>query len=184
MTGFRVAHGGAQAFYAVTPDITCLGKVIGGGLPVGAYGGSAEIMRHVAPLGSMYQAGTLSGNPLAMAAGIATLEELRDPHTYDLITETASAVSIGLRAIARKMDVPVQASAVGGMWGFFFAPEVVIDYTSAKRADTQLYARFFHKMLDQGVYLAPSQFEAAFVSTQHSDSDVEATLKAASVALR
>jgi glutamate-1-semialdehyde 2,1-aminomutase len=184
MTGFRVAHGGAQTLYGITPDITCLGKVIGGGLPVGAYGGSAEIMRHVAPLGSMYQAGTLSGNPLAMAAGIATLEELRDPHVYDQLTGTASALSSGLRDIAGQMAVPVQSSAIGSMWGFFFSPEAVTDYTSAKRADTQLYARFFHKMLEHGVYLAPSQFEAAFVSTQHSGSDIEATLEATSTALR
>ena len=179
MTGFRVAYGGAQALYSVTPHLTCLGKVIGGGLPVAAYGGAEEIMQNVAPAGMMYQAGTLSGNPLAMAAGIATLRELHTPGTYERISRTAEALASGFRVAAEESGVPLQATSVGSMWGFFFSNEAVSDYASAKRADTSSYARFFHYMLEQGVYLAPSQFEAAFVSTQHGEVEVESTLQAA-----
>ena len=183
MTGFRVAPGGAQALFGVTPDLTCLGKVIGGGLPVGAYGGPAEIMRHVAPAGTMYQAGTLSGNPLAMAAGIATLSRLRQPGTYEHLTSSAKTLSVGIGSAAQQAGVPLQSTSVGSMWGFFFSGEPVTDYASAKKADTTLYARFFHEMLARGVYLAPSQFEAAFVSTQHGEAEIDFTLKAARDAL-
>lgn len=179
MTGFRVAHGGAQALYGITPDLTCVGKVIGSGLPVAAYGGRAEIMRHVAPAGSMYQAGTLSGNPLAMSAGIATLRELQTPGIYERLAETASSLAKGFQGAARAAGVPLQATSVGSMWGFFFTEQPVTDYASAKRADTKLYARFFHAMLERGVYIAPSQFEAAFVSTQHGTQEVERTVQAA-----
>jgi glutamate-1-semialdehyde 2,1-aminomutase len=183
MTGFRVAYGGAQALYGVTPDLTCLGKVIGGGLPVAAYGGPAEIMRNVAPAGTMYQAGTLSGNPLAMAAGIATLRLLQVPGTYEQLGAAASALAEGFRAAAEHAGVALTATAVGSMWGFFFAEGPVTDYATAKRAGTAAYARFFHSMLAQGVYLAPSQFESAFVSTQHSEELLQATVNAARAAL-
>ncbi|MDQ3705841.1 MAG: glutamate-1-semialdehyde 2,1-aminomutase [Chloroflexota bacterium] len=179
MTGFRVAHGGAQALYGITPDLTCLGKVIGGGLPVAAYGGRAEIMQQVAPAGAMYQAGTLSGNPLAMSAGIATLRELQTPGMYERLSEAARDLAIGFESAAAEAGVQVGAASVGSMWGFFFTGQPVTDYASAKRADTKLYARFFHAMLERGVYLAPSQFEAAFVSTQHGTQEVERTLQAA-----
>ncbi len=179
MTGFRVAHGGAQALYGTTPDLTCLGKVIGGGLPVAAYGGRAEIMQQVAPAGAMYQAGTLSGNPLAMSAGSATLRELETPGMYERLSEAARDLAIGFESAAEGAGVQVRAASVGSMWGFFFTDQSVTDYASAKRADTNLYARFFHAMLERGVYLAPSQFEAAFVSTQHGTHEVERTLQAA-----
>lgn len=179
MTGFRVAHGGGQEMYGVTPDLTCLGKVIGGGLPAAAYGGAAEIMEQVAPAGTMYQAGTLSGNPLAMTAGIATLQQLQAPGTYAQLSQTAQALASGFLAAATEAGVKMQTASVGGMWGFFFTEHTVTDYASAKRADTRLYARFFHEMLAEGAYLAPSQFEAAFVSTQHSPEDVARTVQAA-----
>jgi glutamate-1-semialdehyde 2,1-aminomutase len=183
MTGFRVAHGGAQALYGITPDLTCLGKVIGGGLPVAAYGGRRELMGYVAPLGPMYQAGTLSGNPLAMAAGIATLRELARPCTYDQLGATAAALVGAVREEAARAGVPVQATSVGSMWGFFFTDTPVHDYDSAKRADTARYARFFHAMLDAGIYLAPSQFETAFVSTAHDDATLTATREALAKAM-
>lgn len=179
MTGFRVAYGGAQAVYDTAPDLTCLGKVIGGGLPVAAYGGSAEIMLHVAPAGSMYQAGTLSGNSLAMAAGIATLRQLQTPGTYEQLSKTSKTVALGVERAARDAGVALRATSLGSMWGFFFSERAVTDFASAKSVDTELYARFFHGMLERGVYLAPSQFEAAFVSTQHGAAEVERTLQAA-----
>lgn len=175
MTGFRVARGGAQERYGVLPDLTCLGKVIGGGLPVAAYGGRADLMRHVAPVGTMYQAGTLSGNPLAMVAGIATLRELAKPGAYARLDGIAAAVVDALRVEAAGAGVAVQAAAVGAMWGFFFNDAPVVDWATAKASDTALYARFFHAALDAGVYLAPSQFEAAFVSTVHDDAVIAAT---------
>ncbi len=178
MTGFRVAHGGAQALYGVTPDLTCLGKVIGGGLPVAAYGGRRDLMEWVAPSGPMYQAGTLSGNPLAMAAGIATLRELARPGVYDGLGATATALTEAIRSAAANVGVPVQTAAVGSMWGCFFSDQPVHDYESAKHADTARYGRFFHAMLDAGVYLAPSQFETAFVSTAHDQATLDATREA------
>lgn len=184
MTGFRVAYSGAQSLYGIAPDLTCLGKVIGGGLPVAAYGGAGEIMQHVAPAGSMYQAGTLSGNPLAMVAGIATLRTLQASGTYEKLAETARTLASGIEQAARDAGVALRAASVGSMWGFYFSELVVTDYASAKSADTGLYALFFHGMLGRGVYLAPSQFEAAFVSTQHGATEVEATLQAARDTLR
>jgi len=173
MTGFRVAYSGAQQLYGVTPDLTTLGKVIGGGLPVGAYGGRAEIMRKVAPLGPVYQAGTLSGNPLAVAAGLAMLRHLKaHPETYAQLEARAAA----LCAAAPK---GVTVNRVGSMFTFFFTPDPVTDYESAKRSDTARFAKFFHWMLDRGVYLAPSQFEAAFVCAAHTEEDIHRTAQAA-----
>ena len=179
MTGFRVAYGGAQTMYAVQPDITCLGKVVGGGLPAAAYGGRRELMQMVAPAGPMYQAGTLSGNPLAMAAGIVTLRELQQPGVYERLSAVTSTLCQGLWKAAFKAGVPFQAHKAGSMWGFFFAADEVHDFAAAKRADTALFSRFFHAMLERGVYLAPSQFEAAFVSLAHTDEMVTATIDAA-----
>lgn len=179
MTGFRVAHGGAQALYGVTPDLTCLGKVIGGGLPVAAYGGRREIMQQVAPAGTVYQAGTLSGNPLAMAAGIATLRALKEPGVYEQLSQATGELSRGFAAAAQKAGIPLQTASAGSMWGFFFAEEAVTDYATAKKADTGLYARFFHAMLENGVYLAPSQFESAFVSTAHTNDTITQSIAAA-----
>ncbi len=183
MTGFRVAPGGAQAAWGLDPDITCLGKVIGGGLPVGAYAGKAEIMRHVAPAGTMYQAGTLSGNPLAMAAGLATLHALRAEGAFEAIAARTERLVAGLAAAADTTGIPLQATSAGTMFGFYFlnTPGASItDYASAKQyADTARYARFFHAMLEEGVYFAPSQFEAAFMSAAHSEDDIAATLAAA-----
>ena len=183
MTGFRVAYGGAQELYDISPDITCLGKVIGGGLPVAAYGGRRDIMEQVAPAGKMYQAGTLSGNPLAMAAGIATLRQLQEPGTYEQLGAATSSLVSGFKEAAGQAGVPLQASVAGSMWGFFFAAGAVTDYASAKTADTVRYGRFFHKMLSRGVYLAPSQFESAFVSTRHGEAEIEATVEAARAAM-
>ncbi len=183
MTGFRVALGGAQARYGVTPDLTCLGKVIGGGLPAAAYGGRREIMEQIAPAGPVYQAGTLSGNPLAMAAGIVTLRAISQPGVFERLEQATAKLRDGFLAAAQAADVPLQAAAAGSMWGFFFAAEPVTDYASAKQhADTGRYARFFHAMLDRGVYLAPSQFEAAFVSLAHDDALIGQTIAAASEA--
>ncbi|HYF63752.1 MAG TPA: glutamate-1-semialdehyde 2,1-aminomutase [Herpetosiphonaceae bacterium] len=179
MTGFRVAYGGAQAHYGVRPDLTCLGKVVGGGMPAAAYGGRREIMQMVAPAGPMYQAGTLSGNPLAMAAGIVTLRELQKPGAYERLSAVTSTLCQGLWKAAFKNGLPFQAHKAGSMWGFFFAADEVTDFASAKRADTALFGRFFHAMLERGVYLAPSQFEAAFVSLEHTDELVAQTITAA-----
>jgi glutamate-1-semialdehyde 2,1-aminomutase len=178
MTGFRVALGGAQALFDVAPDLTCVGKVMGGGLPAAAYGGRADLMRLVAPAGSVYQAGTLSGNPLAMAAGIVTLRRLGEPGVYDRLSRVARTAAAAVKSEAERAGIPVQAAAIGGMWGFFFTQTAVIDYETAKRSDTGLYARFFHACLDEGVYLAPSQFEAAFVSTAHDEAVLEETQNA------
>lgn len=183
MTGFRVATGGAQARWNIDPDITCLGKVIGGGLPVGAYAGKRDIMQHVAPAGSMYQAGTLSGNPLAMAAGLATLRALLADGVFAQIEQRTTSLVDGLRTVAQAAGVPMQAGSVGTMFGFYFLKEDgarITDYASAKRhADTDRYARFFHAMLEAGVYLAPSQFEAAFMSAAHTAADIQMTLESA-----
>ena len=178
MTGFRVAHGGAQALYGVQPDLTCLGKVIGGGLPVAAYGGRREIMEWVAPAGPMYQAGTLSGNPLAMAAGIATLRELAKPGGYEQLGKAATTLAGAMCEAAESAGIPLQTAAVGSMWGAFFADAPVTDYDTAKRSDTARYARFFHALLERGVYLAPSQFETGFISTAHDDGVITETVEA------
>ena len=178
ITGFRVAFGGAQALYSVRPDLTCLGKIIGGGLPVGAYGGSRELMSKVAPLGAVYQAGTLSGNPLAVAAGLATLRALEDPAAYDRLERLGALFQRGITEAAAAAGIPVTVNRVGSMLTAFFSDGPVTDYASARRADTARYARFFHGMLERGVYLAPSQFEAAFVSLAHSEQDLETAAQA------
>jgi glutamate-1-semialdehyde 2,1-aminomutase len=179
ITGFRIALGGAQERYRVTPDLTCLGKIVGGGLPVGAYGGRHEIMQQVSPLGPVYQAGTLSGNPLAMAAGLATIRLLTEPGVYGHLEALSARLVEGLGAAARAAGVAYVGNQVGSMFTGFFCDGPVTDYASAKRADTGRYARFFHAMLDRGVYLAPSQFEAGFVSLAHTDADIDATIKCA-----
>jgi glutamate-1-semialdehyde 2,1-aminomutase len=183
ITGFRIAYGGAQELYGVRADLTCLGKVIGGGLPVGAYGGSRRLMSHVAPLGAVYQAGTLSGNPLAVAAGLATLAELRKPDTYRRLEALGSELERGLRTGADQARVPLTVNRVGSMLTGFFCQDPVTDYASAKSADTKRYARYFHEMLARGVFLAPSQFEAAFVSLAHTDADIAFAGRAAAQAL-
>ena len=183
MTGFRLARGGAQELYNIRPDITTLGKIIGGGLPVGAYGGSREIMNHIAPAGPVYQAGTLSGNPLSMTAGLITLRRLRDKSVYERLERASSRLCEGLANTAREAGVATITNRVGSMWTSFFTSEPVVDWDSANKCDRQLYGKFFHAMLDEGVYLAPSQFEAAFVSLAHDDQVIERTVEAAAKAL-
>jgi glutamate-1-semialdehyde 2,1-aminomutase len=185
MTGFRVALGGAQELYGVTPDLTTLGKIIGGGLPVGAYGGKREIMEMVAPSGPMYQAGTLSGNPLAMAAGFETLTLLReDPKFYGRLEEKSRRLADGIARNIQSLGLPVTQNRVGSMSTLYFTPERVIDYATARTADTERFGVYFREMLDRGVYLAPSQFEAAFVSMVHTDDDIDRTIEANRNALR
>jgi len=179
MTGFRVAFGGAQALYGVTPDLTCLAKVIGGGLPVGAYGGKRTFMEQIAPQGPVYQAGTLSGNPLAMAAGIATLKELQKPGFYEALEETSAHLADGLVQTAADAGIPVQVDRVGSMLGMYFTDQPVHDFEDAKTSDLDRFTTYYKGMLARGIYLAPSQFEAAFVSAAHSAADVDATLNAA-----
>lgn len=184
MTGFRVAPGGAQERFGVRPDLTTLGKVIGGGLPVGAYGGRRDVMEQVAPLGPVYQAGTLSGNPLAMAAGLAQLRVLRDEDPYPALERRTSRLVEGLLANARELGVPATGGSHGSMWGVFFAEGPVRSFDDAKRSDVALFRRFFHGCLDRGVFFAPSAFEAGFLSTAHTDADVEQTIDRARDALR
>jgi glutamate-1-semialdehyde 2,1-aminomutase len=182
MTGFRLARGGAQQLYGLAPDLTCLGKIVGGGLPVGAYGGRAEVMNHVAPVGPVYQAGTLSGNPLAMAAGCAALDALSAPGTYEALEALSARLATGLVNGARKAGVPVTVNRVGSMLTVFFCPGPVTDYASAKTSDTKAYGRFFHALLDRGHSFPPAQFEAAFVSLAHTRADLDATVDAAGAA--
>ncbi|MDP2647208.1 MAG: glutamate-1-semialdehyde 2,1-aminomutase [Desulfobacterales bacterium] len=179
MTGFRVAYGGAQALYGIVPDITCLGKVIGGGLPVGAYGGTRDIMSHIAPQGPVYQAGTLSGNPVAMAAGIATLTQLKEPGFYDELEKKARRLSDGLRRVARKAGIQVCISRVGSMMGMFFTPTEVKNFKDAKTSDLELFSAYYNRMLEKGIYLAPSQFEAIFISSAHTSKHIDQTITAA-----
>ena len=179
MTGFRLARGGAQELYGITPDITTLGKIIGGGLPVGAYGGSREIMNNIAPAGPIYQAGTLSGNPLSMTAGLITLRRLKDKSVYERLENATHKLCEGLASAARDAGVTTVTNRVGSMWTSFFTSEPVVDWDGANKSDRQLYGKFFHAMLDEGVYLAPSQFEAAFVSLAHTDEIIERTVEAA-----
>lgn len=178
MSGFRVAYGGAQELYGIIPDLTTLGKVIGGGLPVGAYGGKREYMSQVAPEGPIYQAGTLSGNPLAMAAGIATLQILKRPGTYDTLEKTSSALAEGLAEANSKMGADYAFNRVGSMFTTFFTKEPVRNFAGARASDTATFGAYFRAMLDEGVYLAPSQFEAAFVSLVHSEEDIANTIVA------
>lgn len=182
ITGFRVALGGAQQRFGVRPDLTCLGKIVGGGLPVGAYGGRADIMQQVSPLGPVYQAGTLSGNPLAMAAGLATVRLLTEPGVYDHLEHLAARLVDGLAEAAERAGVAYTSNRVGSMFTGFFTDQPVVDYRSAKQADARRYARFFHALLDRGVYIAPSQFEAGFISLAHTEADVDETLNAAAAA--
>jgi glutamate-1-semialdehyde 2,1-aminomutase len=182
MTGFRVARGGAQQLYGVKPDMTCLGKIIGGGLPVGAFGGRREIMNVVAPAGPVYQAGTLSGNPLAVTAGLTTLRLLKDPGIYERLERATARLVEGMTEAARKIGVPTTSNRVGSMFTTFFTSEPVFDWATANRSDRAAFARFFHAMLDEGVYLAPSQFEAAFVSARHDEEVIERTIEAARAA--
>jgi glutamate-1-semialdehyde 2,1-aminomutase len=184
MTGFRVAYGGAQQLYKIRPDLTCLGKVIGGGLPVGAYGGNLEIMQKIAPIGPIYQAGTLSGNPLAMIAGIETLKALAKPGVYKTLEKLSANLEQGFRAAAVEAGVPVMLNRVGSMFTGFFTNQKVKDFASARTSDTARFGKFFLSMLKNGVNLAPSQFEAAFVSLAHTKADISKTIEAARKSLK
>ncbi|HSG06095.1 MAG TPA: glutamate-1-semialdehyde 2,1-aminomutase, partial [Nitrospiria bacterium] len=184
ITGFRVGYGGAQKRFRVTPDLTCLGKIIGGGLPVGAYGGSREIMEGISPTGPVYQAGTLSGNPLAVSAGIQTLKLLKQPGVYKRLEDRSKHLADGLADAAKKAGVPVFGTRVGAMLGLFFTNQAVRDFQTAATSDTKRFARYFSAMLDQGIYLAPSQFESAFLSTAHTPRDIDLTIRAASHAFK
>jgi len=179
ITGFRLHNGSAQQLFGVQGDLTTMGKIIGGGVPVAAYGGGAELMNHVAPLGPVYQAGTLAGNPLAMRAGIATLKELSKPGLYDGINALAKELVAGLQKAVKDAGIAAQVNSIGSLSTIFFAPQKVNNYTDAKRSDTKIYARFFRDMLQRGIFLAPSQFEAAFVSAAHTSADIERTISGA-----
>ena len=184
ITGFRVQYGGAQTLYGITPDLTVLGKIIGGGLPVGAYGGAKDIMKMIAPSGPVYKAGTLSGNPLAVTAGIETLKRLNAKGVYAQLEQRSAALAEGLGKAARKAGVALTQTRVGSMMGAFFTPGPVLDWGSAKKSDTKAYAKFFHQMLEMGVYFAPSQFEAAFMSLAHTPKDIDRTIQAAQQAFK
>jgi glutamate-1-semialdehyde 2,1-aminomutase len=184
ITGFRLHYGSAQQLFGVRGDLTTMGKIIGGGVPVAAYAGSAELMDHVAPLGPVYQAGTLAGNPLAMRAGIATLKELSRPGLYESLNALAKNLSAGLQKALADAGIAAQVNSIGSLSTIFFAAQPVTDYTGAKRSDTKFYARFFRDMLQRGIFLAPSQFEAAFVSAAHTSADIDRTISAVEDALR
>ena len=183
ITGFRVAYGGAQSLFGVTPDITTMGKIIGGGLPVGAYGGRRDVMEMVAPLGPMYQAGTLSGNPLAVAAGVATLRELQRTGTYERLEASANRLTDGIAAAFAQAEIPSTINRVGSMFTGFFNPGTVTTLSEVEKSDTTTYGRYFHALLERGVYIAPSQFEAGFVSVAHTDADIDRTIVAVGDAL-
>ena len=183
ITGFRVGYGGAQALFGITPDITTMGKIIGGGLPVGAYGGRRDVMQMVAPLGPMYQAGTLSGNPLAVAAGVATLTELQRPGVYEQLEATAVRFTEGVAAAFHEAEVPSTINRVASMFTGFFNPGPVTSLAQVEQSDTAIYGRYFHALLDRGVYIAPSQFEAGFVSIAHTDADIDRAIEAVVEAL-
>ena len=184
ITGFRLHYGSAQTVLGVEGDLTTMGKIIGGGVPVAAYAGRAELMNHVAPLGPVYQAGTLAGNPLAMRAGIATLKELSKPGLYDGIREHARKLVHGLKNALSSAGLHAQVNSIGSLSTIFFAPEPVTNYTQAKMSDTKLYARYFREMLNRGIFLAPSQFEAAFVSASHTAADIDRTISTAQEVLK
>ena len=179
MTGFRVAYGGAQSLFGITPDITCFGKIIGGGMPVGAYGGNADVMQHIAPQGPVYQAGTLSGNPVAMAAGLATLRQLQQPGFYEKLDQTAHRLATGLEDVAEASNVGVSVARVGSMLGLFFNDHPVRNFADAKTSRLDRFARYYQMMLEKGIYLAPSQFEALFLSAAHTDAHIDQTVAAA-----
>ena len=184
MTGFRVAYGGAQTLYGITPDLTCFGKIIGGGLPVGAYGGKKEIMSQIAPQGPVYQAGTLSGNPIAMIAGIATLEQLKKEGVYESLAEKSKRLATGLAEAARKSDIAARVDHVGSMLGMFFTEREVTDFEAAKTCDLDRFSAFYQGMRQSGIYLAPSQFEVLFLSAAHTDEHIDATINAAQQVLK
>jgi glutamate-1-semialdehyde 2,1-aminomutase len=189
MTGFRVGLGSAQAHYAqlipgFAPDISVFGKVIGGGMPLAAFGAKREVMQHLAPLGGVYQAGTLSGNPVATACGLATLREIQKPGFFEALSARTRQLVDGLRTVAAENGVPFSADSEGGMFGFFLLPELPQNYTQVMTTDKERFNRFFHAMLDAGIYLAPALYEAGFVSAAHSQADIDATLAAARTALR
>lgn len=183
ITGFRITYGGAQSFFGIKPDLTCLGKIIGGGLPIGAYGGRREIMEMMAPAGQVYQAGTLSGNPLAMTAGIETLKILTQPGVYDQLEKKTSTMKKEISYIAEKAGIPLYISSIASLMTIFFARNSIIDYKSAKTSDTTLFGKFLNALLDEGVYWPPSQFEAAFISLAHNEQDILFTIKAIDKAL-
>lgn len=176
MTGFRIAFGGAQERYKIKPDLTCLGKIIGGGLPVGAYGGRREIMENISPLGAVYQAGTLSGNPLAMTAGIKTIEILSVPGVYKKLDEISKSLTDGIQNIFQEYHIPNRINRVGAMWSIFFTDRPVVDFVTSTESDCKKFRRFFHFLLDRGIYLAPSPFESAFISLAHTDDDIKKTV--------
>ena len=184
MTGFRVALGGAQAHYGIRPDLTTLGKVIGGGMPVGAFGGKREIMEHIAPLGPVYQAGTLSGNPIAMTAGLRTLELISAPGFYDVLTEKVEYLTNGIHAAAQAAGVDMTVNRVGGMFGLFFSDQQVTSFEQATRCNIEQFKQFFHGMLDEGVYMAPSAYEAGFVSSAHMSEELDRTIEVARLVLK
>jgi glutamate-1-semialdehyde 2,1-aminomutase len=184
MTGFRLAMGGAQGRFSIKPDLSCFGKIIGGGLPVGAFGGRADIMDCLAPLGPVYQAGTLSGNPLAMAAGIAALEELKATNAYEQLEQLGAQLEAGMRDAAKSAGVPVTFNRCGSMFCGYFTDQPVHNLADAMKSDRERFKKFFHGMLNEGVYFAPSQFEAGFISTAHTPADVEETVSAAAKVMR
>ncbi len=184
MTGFRVALGGAQSRYGISPDLTCFGKIIGGGLPVGAYGGRREVMDNIAPQGSVYQAGTLSGNPIAMAAGIATLQQVMQDGFYENLEKTTRKLADGLDAAAQNAGIPAKVDHVGSMLGMFFTDQEVNNFDDAKLCDLELFSAFYNGMRENGIYIAPSQFEALFVSAAHSEEDIDQTIRAAETVLK
>ena len=184
ITGFRVSLGGAQKLFGITPDITCMGKIIGGGLPVGAYGGSKEVMDYISPVGSVYQAGTLSGNPLAMAAGNVVLDLLSEPGVYDLLEDKSRKLCEGLEKNTRELGVPAKFTRVGSMFSMFFTDEPIENFQSVKTSDTEFFKRYFNGLLEEGIYIAPSQFEAGFMSAIHSDKEIDQTIDASIKALK
>ncbi len=183
ITGFRVSLGGAQKLYGVTPDITCMGKIIGGGLPVGAYGGSREVMDHISPVGSVYQAGTLSGNPLAMAAGNVVLDLLAKEGVYESLEQKSAKLCQGLKENVESLGIEAQFTRVGSMFSMFFTSQKIVDFETVKSCDTDFFKRYFNELLEQGVYIAPSQFEAGFMSAVHTDEDINLTIEASRKAL-
>lgn len=184
ITGFRVSLGGAQKLFGITPDITCMGKIIGGGLPVGAYGGSKEVMDHISPVGSIYQAGTLSGNPLAMAAGNVVLDLLAEPQVYELLEEKTKKLCEGLEKNTQELGVSTQFKRVGSMFSMFFTDQKIENFGSVKTCDTEFFKRYFNGLLEEGIYIAPSQFEAGFMSAIHSDEEIDQTIDASLKALK
>ena len=184
MTGFRVSLGGAQNLFGVIPDITCLGKIIGGGLPVGAYGGSKEVMDHISPVGSVYQAGTLSGNPLAMAAGNVMLDLLSEPRVYDLLEKKSKKLCDGLQKNVHELEISAQFTRVGSMFSMFFTDQIIKNFDSVKTCDTEFFKRYFNALLEEGVYIAPSQFEVGFMSAIHSDEEIDQTIAVSLKALK